>query len=62
MVDIVNVVRNGLNPITASPKDTIPETSLLAIVIALLPTLAVVQVVVLDDKLGIEITKSPAKG
>lgn len=35
-------------------EDAVPETGLLAIVVAYFPALAVMEVMVLDDKLGIK--------
>ena len=61
LVHVINILIRGLNPITAGTEDTVPKTSLLAIVVRLLPALAVVQIVVFDDQLCVEVAKEPAK-
>lgn len=43
-------------------EDAVPEAGLLAVVVALLPALAVMEVVVLDDELGIKESQQPAHG
>lgn len=54
LVLIINIGRATLNPVLAGAKDAVPQTSLLAIVAARLPPLAVVQVMVLDNKLSVK--------
>lgn len=49
LVVVVDIVHLTFDPICASAKDAIPQASLFAVVGALLPALAVVQVVILDD-------------
>lgn len=50
----VNIFIHSLDSVLAGAKHTVPETSLLAVVAASLPALAVVQVVILNDKLSLE--------
>ena len=61
LVHVVDIIVDRLNTITAGAKDAVPEASLLAVVVALLPALAVVQVVVFDDQLSIEVAEGPAE-
>lgn len=61
MIDIIDIVLDRLDPVTASTEDAVPQTGLLAIVVALLPALAVVQVMVFNDELGIEVPEKPAQ-
>lgn len=62
LVVIVDVGRDGLDTVDASAKDAIPDSSLFAIVVALPPSLAMVQVMVLNGKLRPERLKQPAHG
>lgn len=58
----VNIVIHSLNSVLASVEDDIPEASLLAVVAAGLPALAVVQIVILHDELGTEPPEDEGEG
>lgn len=60
-IHIVNVLVRRLNARMTSPKNPIPETTLLAVVVALPPALTVVQVMVLDDDLAVEELEEPVE-
>lgn len=61
LIRIINIVLHGLNAITTSAENPVPKTSLLSIIMALLPPLPVVQVVILDNKFRVEPTQRKAK-
>lgn len=60
-IDIINRLRRRLNPalLTESAKNLVPKSRLLTIVVTLLPSSAVVQVVVLDDEFAVEVFQEP---
>nr|POE65892.1 hypothetical protein CFP56_57582 [Quercus suber] len=51
---VVDVGSDGFVALVAGAKETVPQPGLFAIVVTLLPALAVVQVMVLSDKLSVE--------
>lgn len=51
LVDIVDVFHDQLSPFAASAKETIPNSSLLAIVLALPPAMTMMQIVIFNDEL-----------
>lgn len=53
---------SGLDALMASAEYAVPDTRLLPVVMALPPSLAMVEVVVFDNDLGIEVLQEPANG
>jgi hypothetical protein len=53
-VIVVHIPRSGLNAIGASSEYPIPQASLLAVVVGLLPAFAMMKVVVFNYELGVE--------
>jgi hypothetical protein len=62
LVVVVDVLGSKFNALGASAEKLVPETSLLAVVGAVLPALAVVQVVVLNAQLSVEELEKPSEG
>lgn len=58
---IVNIVFRTLDAVVASSKNSVPKTGLFAVVVALSPALAVVDIVVFDDQLCIENPQQPGE-
>lgn len=58
---VIDILLIALDALAASAKDPIPETRLLAVVAALLPALAVMKIVILDDEFRIEHSQEPAQ-
>lgn len=54
-IRIIHIIRRSFNPVATGSKNAVPHSRLLAVVVALSPTLAVVQVVVFDDELAVEV-------
>lgn len=46
---IIDILIIALNPISTGPKNTVPKSCLLPIVMALPPSLTVVNIVILND-------------
>nr|POE49587.1 hypothetical protein CFP56_50504 [Quercus suber]POF20065.1 hypothetical protein CFP56_52314 [Quercus suber] len=58
-VDVVEVGLGGLDALVARAEQPVPEAGLLAIVVALLPALAVMEIVILDDELAVDQLQQP---
>ena len=58
---IVNIALGRLDTLMARAKDLVPQASLLAIVMTLPPSFAVVEVMILNDNLGIHPLQQPAQ-
>lgn len=50
----IDVAFHRLVPLVTSSKNNIPEASLLSIIVAVLPTLSVVQIMILSEQLRTE--------
>jgi len=50
----INIMLRTLNPRNCSPKEQIPSPSLLSIIIALLPSSAMMQIMIFDDQIGLK--------
>lgn len=57
---IVNVILRALNAWVAGAEDAVPETSLLAVVVALPVAFAVVKIVVLNNDIPAKVVQQPA--
>lgn len=53
LVDVVDIVVKRLDPLATRAKEPVPHARLLAVVLALSPALAVMQIMVLDAELHV---------
>lgn len=56
-----NIVSSTLDPVLACPKDRVPEPGLFAVVPTRLPSLAMVEIVVFNNKFAVEQLKQPTQ-
>ena len=61
-IRIIHILRRSFNPVTTGSKQAIPHSRLLAVVVALSPSFAVVQVVIFDDQLAVEVLQKESSG
>lgn len=59
---MIHILFHALDARMTRPKDPVPKPSLLAIVVTFSPPIAMVKVMILDDKLRIEQLEQPVDG